>query len=202
MIRDLFYNCSLIDGDEILVVDNGSQEHRAPYDYPVRELKIAENVGFLMASNMGMQQATGDILFLISNDVRVYKDIVADARISIAPDNKIIMTGKVYWNDTGWNTFDGKTFPYAEGWLLGCTKKAWNDIGGFDPRYMPYDFEDVDFSTEALARGYILEPFSDGSVEHLGARTIGYNPERESITKAHREIFRTKWLTVGKDETG
>lgn len=195
LIRDLFYNTSW--PDEVLVVDNGSKTPRNVYDYPVREIKIAENVGFVVASNVGMQQARGEILFLISNDVRVHGDIITEAKTLYEQnaDNRIIMAGKVYWGDTGWNNFDGRIFPYAEGWLLACRKAAWQEIGGFDPRYSPYDFEDVDFSTSALEHGYQLVPFLAGAVDHLVARTIGYSPEREKITIEHREIFKQKWLT-------
>jgi hypothetical protein len=31
-------------------------------------------------------------------------------------------------------------------------------------------------------------------VRHIGAQSIGYNPEREKITIRNKELFRKKWI--------
>ena len=90
--------------------------------------------------------------------------------------------------------FDGKIFPYLEGWLLAFTKDAWNEIGGFDPIYAPNDAEDIDFSTTALSKGYKLIPLPEGLVTHIGSQTLSYGPEREALTKINIEKFRKKWM--------
>lgn len=182
---------------EIVVVNNGSQEP-VPESIlqltTVRIIDLAENVGFLLACNLGVKMAQGDLIHLISNDVRVYKDIVKFVEGLLEGNMGQIASGRVLDYDTGWNTFKGKTFPYAEGWYLSCMKRTWDDIGGFDTRYMPYDFEDVDFSTAAIAKHYQLYQMPPGYLAHIGAQTIGYNPEREAITRQHQELFRQKWL--------
>jgi GT2 family glycosyltransferase len=191
--------------DEIIVVDDCSTDQNAKdgllwwaRNMNVKIRRTPENWGFLKASNWGMKMATGDIVCLISTDVRVYKDLVSIARGMTLIDGKILLGGKYYGDTTGWNDFDGRIFPYVEGWLLIAKKEHWEELGYFDERYAPNDFEDVDLSTTAISKGFSLAqitPDAGTVVAHIGAQSIKYGDEREVITKRNREIFRLKWIT-------
>lgn len=182
---------------EIVIVNNGSVMP-APEDIKefttVQVHDLEYNVGFVGACNLGVKIAQGDVIHLISNDVRVRKDIVRFVNSQIVSNPRQLISGRVLNRDTGWNSFGDKIFPYAEGWYLAFTRFLWDDVGGFDPLFAPYDFEDIDLSTTALSKGYELYEMPPGYVEHLGARTILYGSEREAITRQHREFFRNKWL--------
>ena len=202
----LQYNSSV---DEIILINNGCTE-QAVFDGirwwretskqlpQIRIYNIKENVGFLKACNKGVPSATGDVVILVSNDVRMQYDVASLARNVFKKDSKLIMGGILYENSTGWNefTYKGKSriFKYLEGWLLIFTKSAWEDVGGFDERYVPNDYEDVDISTSWLAKGYTLASLSSDKVRHLGAQTIGFSNERQALTERNREKFRKKWL--------
>ena len=190
--------------DEIIVVDDCSTD-KAEIDglqWWARNMEIKvrqtpENLNFLKASNWGMRQATGDVICLISTDVRIHKDLAGVAKAMTAIEGKILLGGRYLNFDTGWNTFDGRTFPYVEGWLLIAKKEHWEELGYFDERYAPNDFEDVDLSTTAISKGFSLAqitPDAGTVVEHIGAQTIGYGEERAELTKRNREKFREKWL--------
>jgi GT2 family glycosyltransferase len=191
--------------DEIIVVDDCSTDKTAVegLEWWARNMGVKirtplENMGFLRASNWGMRMATGDIVCLISTDVRIHKDLASIARAMTAVEGKILMGGKHYGFDTGWNTFDGRIFPYVEGWLLIARKEHWEELGYFDERFAPNDFEDVDLSTTAISKGFSLAQITPDNgivVEHIGAQSIGYNEEREKITKENREKFRQKWMS-------
>ena len=206
ILMDIYQNCT---ADEVIVVDDFSNDketknvyefwQRVGESFPLKVLYLPENVGFVKASNAGLKEAIGDIVALISSDVRIYKDLKKFTLEIIKTHNdKILLGGRYLDWDTGWNIFDGKTYPYVEGWALIATRSAWEEIGWFDERFAPWDFEDVDLSTTAASKGYQLRQFSpwQGEVmEHMVAKSIGYTDERRAITEAHRELFRQKWTT-------
>lgn len=194
---------------EIVLVNNGgtSQEVLMGQEYwrnmyetlspgaYVRIINLPSNRGFLLAANLGLIEAQGMLKILISNDVRIKGTFVQEIRDILFPakDRKLVGQ-KLYMTDTGWNNFDGKIYQYLEGFFLAASVGAWEHLGYFDTRYVPSDYEDIDLSTTALKLNYSLVPLNFPHIEHLGARTYGYNPEREAITKANREKFRAKWV--------
>lgn len=192
--------------DEIIVVDDCSTDKEThdglswwEQNADVKVIRPIENLGFLKASNYGVSKATGDIICLISSDVKIEDDLVKLVKEMIEIDPKVLIGGIVYKDSTGWNEFtlpDGtkKIFPYAEGWLLCFTKEAWMDWGGFDERFCPNDFEDVDFSTTAIGKGYALISIGNPKIHHLGGQTIGYTDERRLLTQRNREKFQEKWV--------
>jgi GT2 family glycosyltransferase len=65
--------------------------------------------------------------------------------------------------------------PAAALWLL--RKEAWTDIGGFDERFYPAWFEDVDFCKRLLERRWKLLFYPQWKVAHRGgisAEVLGY----------------------------
>lgn len=153
-----------------------------------------QNSGFLRTANFGISKASGEIVMLISNDVRIYgrdieqkiSDIFEHTEVPTLVGNRLLD-----WN-TGWNTFNNKIYPYLEGWFLAFKKDEWTKFGWFDSRYAPFDFEDIDISTTYLANGGKLVNLG-ADMEHLGAKTYKYSPEREEQTKRNQEKFRLKW---------
>ena len=205
VLYDIYQRCPPV--LEVVVVDDGS----ADQDYhdglkwwnqngllPLRVVKKSENTGFLKTSNAGLKRAKGDVICLLSNDVRIYKDIGTPLLQMFEQNEKQLVGARLIdWN-SGWNTFGGVTFPYIEGWLLTMTSDGWKDVGYFDEEFAPYDFEDVDLSTQALSCGYSLNIIPDGYVQHLGGQSIGFNSVREEQTKRNQRKFEKKWVKKGK----
>src|SRR3990172_3340284 len=70
--------------DEIILVDDGSQEVFTPALDNCRYMRLEKNVGFTIACNFGLEVATHDnlsnhLIFLISNDVQVRGKFVQQA---------------------------------------------------------------------------------------------------------------------------
>lgn len=199
LLYDIYNQCR--DVDDVVVVNNGSTEDHGLSWWqdtkmlPLRVVSVVPNKGFLLGSNAGLQAALGDVVALISNDVRIKGNLTGILRSSFTINPNILMGGKVYHGDTGWNNFNGRLFPYAEGWLLATGADTWKKLGYFDPRYVPNDFEDVDLSTSALQSGIQLVELPAGLAEHMGAQTLQYSPSRESLTKINREKFKQKWIS-------
>lgn len=187
---------------EVIIANNGSTDDwtrkgiewwKEQEKLPIRPIHAKENVGFLKIANMAVAKAEGDIIILINNDVIMQADVVMSVKALLSTPPKKIVGNILYDYDTGWNKFGKKLFPYLGGYLLGFEKSAWDEIDGFDERYSPCDFEDVDFSTTALSCGYTLVPLNDLRIHHLSGQTLTYGPEREKLTKKNQKKFASKW---------
>jgi GT2 family glycosyltransferase len=141
-----------------------------------------------------MKRATGGIICTLSTDVRVEENLSHIFKDLLKVNPKRLIGGIKYDHDTGWNTFEGKTFPYIEGWLLATGKEQWEELAYFDERYGISDFEDVHLSTLAASKGYELYAINSPKIRHLGAQTYGYTEERKARTEKNREIFRSIWM--------
>ena len=135
ILLDLYKNCRE-DIDELLIINDASTQDTV-YEglawwkneklLPISEIRLRENHKFTLASNLGMARATGDYLFLISNDVRIHHNFIRAGVEALTehPDSEVGII--LYDYDTGWNSFDGQYFPYLDGSVIGCTK----DLYGF-----------------------------------------------------------------------
>ncbi len=196
--------------DKVIVVDNGSTDEevvdglkwwKKDMSLPVVPLVLEQNVGFLMGANAGLEYALNlpdtnpeDMIVLLSNDVRVQSEFIFQSKSILWENPMTLIGGVVYTHDTGWNKFNDKIFPYAEGWLLATKAENWRELGLFDVQYAPNDFEDVDLSTKAVSLGYQLVALNNPGIRHLGGQTLGYNPARADQTRINQKKFEARWI--------
>ena len=194
---------------EILMVNNGSAPEKIPEGnifywqkmvnwYTVRYLRWEKNVGFGGAMNRGAEKAEGDILILLSDDVKVKGDFLTPIEAILKDDPTALIGGETVWWAAGWNEFEvqGKKIvvPYANGWVLACRKDTWIESGGFDPRYYPYDYEDLDLSTRWHEMAYNIKALDTPLLSHMGGATIStLDSNRMAITQQHRQLYIEKW---------
>lgn len=199
---------------EVLVVDDGSMDNQTEgglrwwaelsvkTGFKVSALSLEENVGFLLASNAGIRHilskcSPDDVIILLSNDVQIMTEFIGQVTEILGHQNRIV-GGVLYDTDTGWNKFStstgSKIYPYLEGWLLAMKASDWETFNGFDERFAPCIFEDVDLSTTALALGYELVPLNNPGLFHMSGGTITYNESRHELTRLNQEKFRKKWI--------
>ena len=170
--------------------------------FPIKYVENPQNLGFGGSNNRGAKAATGDILVFLSNDVVISGNFLPQIEKIIAEkDGKVIVGGRVLYEDTGWNTLmiKGKKsiVCYPEGWLIAVTPAMWESIGGFDPIYSPYDYEDVDLGAWATYNNVPLVGLNSAYLHHLSGQTIyKVNPERQKVTIAHRKLFEDKWTAL------
>lgn len=156
-----------------------------------------ENKGFSGSMNVGARVATGDVFVFYSNDVVLSGDITLTLDKAFSDPEPSLIGNDFLWWDTGWNkfTFNGKDriVPYLAGYFIACTRENWKNLG-WDERYSPYDFEDVDLSMQATVLGYNLIDLKSSVLKHISGQTISkINPNREEITKRNRIKFIEKW---------
>lgn len=191
--------------DEVIIVDDFSEDAEVDGGLefwvesnvlPVSVVRTERNGGFTISSNIGLKYAdviTKGVSFLISSDVRIHGHFI-DQATNILFDRKSLVGNRLISFDSGWNTFNGVTFEYLEGFFLACTNGGWRELGYFDQNYAPQDMDDVDLSTTAKSKGYKLISMNSPLIQHKGAGTIGYNPAREAVTIRNKEYFRNKWV--------
>ena len=149
--------------------------------------------------NAGAKHAEGDLLIFFSDDVIISGDFVTQIAQKFDKDDRMLLGGERIDYPAGWNEFelgDGRNIyiTYCNGWLLSCDKSAWEESGGFDPIYYPFDVEDVDISTRFSEMGYNLEALNSRYLHHMGGATIySLGLDRSKYTKEHRELYIDKW---------
>ena len=202
LLFDLYNSAS---GCEIIVADDYSTDDEV-YDglewwksKMLPHLQIIhsmENEGFLKNSNFAVSQAKNENVLLLNTDVRIRDlKLVEKVEKDLAP--MTLVGVELQLGDTGWNKFGNSVFPYLAVWFLAFRKSDWETLGGFDERYAPFDFEDVDLSTSYINAGGKLQVV-EVDAEHIGGQTIGFSPEREAQTRINQEKFRLKWLGENK----
>jgi hypothetical protein len=191
---------------EIVVVDDASEEdegrggvawwQKDMKRQTIRYYRNKENMGFGGAMNVGAKIAMhhgADIIVLLSNDVKVSGDFVTPLVDIINKNDKVLIGNEVINWDAGWNKFGNIIVPWVNGWFMACTIDVWKVLGGFDPIYGKYTYEDIDLSTRATMIGYKLVALNSPFLNHLGARTVGYTLERMKITEHNRDVYIRKW---------
>jgi GT2 family glycosyltransferase len=180
---------------EFIVIDNGSGDgtHKLLKEYQAKmdNLKIItneENQGFPIACNQGARKATGDVLLFLNNDVIAYGDYVT--KLLEVMDDDILAGPELNQHNTGWNMFDGVTVPYIAGWCLALTKATYEALGGFDERYSPCDYEDMDLCYTATQAGLSLTRL-ELPIRHVSGGSAMAN--RLVITERNRAKFAEKW---------
>jgi len=201
LLMDVSAYCSHV--HEIVLVDNCSTDPQvsrglalfvADKSLPVRVVKTKENSGFIGGMNFAISQCTGDVVALLTNDIRILNPKFVDLVVGRFEEDEYILLGaQCHSHDVGWNRFGNTIFPYMNGHILIATNKFWEESGGFDTRYSPSDFEDVDISTTALKKGYRLSVLPENTIAHVGGGTYGYTAERLERTHRNKQLFAEKW---------
>ena len=154
----------------------------------LRLLRNTRNLGFVGTCNAGAAAARGEFLLFLNNDTQVtagWLDAllacfsestdcgIAGARL-VYPDGRLQEAGGLVFADgSAWNVgrFDGRDDPrfayrrevdYVSGAALMIPRLLFAEIGGFDTRYAPAYYEDVDlaFAVRAHGRKVIYQPAS------------------------------------------
>lgn len=190
---------------EFIIVNNGSNDATGKLlDYwaevgngQIVTIRNSKNLGFGPANNQGAKTAMYDKLLFINNDVEIHGDYIAPI-VAALDERPGTLVGAQFLNfDTGWNKFNDRIIPYLAGWCVGMTKTIFEELDGFDERYIPGDYEDVDLSYTAFKKGYALMSL-DLPLHHKFNQTAQQLPDRRAITERHRLAFAEKWgLTVG-----
>lgn len=184
---------------EIILVDNASTDRTEEWarnrDW-IKYIKNQMNLGCGIARNQGAKWASKEYVFFLDNDQYVQKNIF-EKMFLIKED----LVGVDHWkvinggscvpssdNKISWNSYVG-----AGGLLI--RKKDFVKLGGFDERFAPCWYEDVDFSFRARKQGFSVGCLKESGIQHLMNTTINsqkdYDPK--VIKEKSKDLFLTVW---------
>ena len=190
--------------NEIIVVDNassdGSSEFVRAWFPSVRVIDMDRNLGFGAASVEGVKAASNDVVVLLNNDMRVEPDFLAPLLEPFADDKVFAVSSQIFFADpdkrreeTGltevwWeggrvrasHRIDPEiTVPYPCAYPGGGSsafdRKKFIELGGFDPLFEPFYYEDTDIGFRAWKRGWKVYYQPASVVHHCHRATIRKN---------------------------
>jgi GT2 family glycosyltransferase len=213
---------------EVIVVNNASTDETekllSQFQGLLTVIDNEENCGFVEASNQGAAVARGQYLVFLNNDTIVLRGWLQHLLETIEGDERIGAVGSMFLYEDGrvqeagagvWQ--NGATFHYGWGgspddrrynfarevdYCSGASLLVRRDLfarlGGFDSRYAPAYYEDVDicFGVRSLGYKVVYQPMSR-IIHHEGATagrdaTTGF--KRYQVT--NRAKFVEKWREV------
>lgn len=174
-----------------------------------------ENLGFAGNANRGVAASTGSLLCLLNTDMYVEPGYFEGCFEDFEGDPKLFaVTGQINepnGNNDGYKTLSMRgievtmetvqtehplssqvaAVPYANGGGSFFRRAIFEDLGGFDPVFTPYYWEDTDLGYRAWKRGYHIRYDPKRMLFHDHQGTIGKHKKRrvKRIFKRNRRFF-------------
>jgi len=194
-------------------------------------IPLMENIGFGLACNIGAKEAHGKFLVFLNDDTVVRPDWLANlVRAADKPnvgavgslllkDDETILEAGARMLSTRDVHFHGLDMPiadarqsvpellsprqveYVSGAALLVNAELFAKLGGFDPRFAPAYYEDVDLQFRLRAAGYEIWIEPSARVFHLtNASTGDMNGFRNFALENSRVYFTDRWgQYIGED---
>jgi GT2 family glycosyltransferase len=210
-----------VESMEIVIVANGTPEAQLEYLRSCDDIVLVVNeinVGFASGCNQAASVARGPLLLFLNDDSIVQEGCIealvractSDPAIGavgsriISPDGTLEEAGSLIWRD-GSATHVGEGTPcnagqylhprwvdYASANGLLVLRTVWDEVGGFDERYFPAYFEDVDFCLSLGSRGYGTRYEPTAVLVHRGSQSSSTVYRNFLLTRNHLRLVE-KW---------
>lgn len=175
------------------------------------------NLGFSHSANIGIDKASRKYVFLLNDDVvlknslfeklisRFKKDqnLFAITLAQIEKDGTVVGKNFMYW-EKGFvhhrkkDDLKSGLNAWAEGGSSIIDKAKFKELGGFDPIYSPFYWEDIDLSYRAYQSGYKIYFDPTITVDHHHSTTIKSVYSDSFISQI---AFRNQLLFIWKNIT-
>ncbi len=187
---------------ETIIVDNAQEsndEHIYRIHLPdVKVINVPENIGFAGGNNQGIQQATGDYIFLLNNDTEIHEGLIESLLDSFKHNERIGAISPIlkYFDTpdkiqfagfTEVNTLTGRNdliqeqpndllvdTAYFHGAAVMIPRQVIETCGLMPEEYFLY-YEELDWSRIIKEKGFALKVRTDVAVLHKESISTGKN---------------------------
>jgi O-antigen biosynthesis protein len=211
---------------EVIVVDDCSTDETQELLGRMKNIRVVrneKNSGFILSCNAGAAAARGKYIWFLNNDTVLTSDSL-DALVAtflefpdaglvgsklIYPDGKLQEAGGIIWKDASGRNYgrgddpDKPEYSYLRDvdWCSGASimipNSLFHELGGFDRRYVPAYYEDVDlaFTVRKAGKRVLLQPLS--RVVH--AEGVSSGTDIRGGVKSFQQINKDKFYQKWKD---
>jgi GT2 family glycosyltransferase len=186
---------------------------------PIRVVRHERNLGFGAACNRGIQEARHPLILLLNNDVSMAEDAIAPLAAHFERPSTFAVHCRVIDDATDREVGTGQAGRFARGFLrvhqrftageparppfpsifasagsAMFSRRLFLDIGGFDPLFSPYYYEDVELSYRAWKRGFDVAYEPASAARHRFSSTIGRLPGARVRRTSQRNRLLFHWI--------
>lgn len=210
---------------EVIVVDDASTDDTAKLEAIVSGIKVIHNTEaqrFIRSCNAGAEDARGDYIVLLNNDVEVtagwldellagferFDNVGLVGAKLLYPDGRLQDGGGIVWGSGNpWNYGNSQNpeeprFCYARqadylsGAAMMVPKSVWKEVGGLSSYLEPMYFEDTDFAFKVRAAGYTTWYIPSSVVYHYEGMTSGTDATKgfKRYQEVNRPKFKRRWI--------
>lgn len=205
---------------EVIVIDDASTDQSRDFlkSQNVALIENKKNLGFAKSVNKAVEHARGEIIILLNSDVSPQNDFLFPLIVHFKDENvfavgcmdKSIENGKTILRGRGLGKWKKGFLIHNRGevnktntlWVSGGSgafkKSIWEKLGGFNPLYYPFYWEDIDLSYRGLKAGYtiLFEPKSIVIHEHEKGSIKKKYSHFEIKTISYKNQFTFVWINI------
>jgi GT2 family glycosyltransferase len=205
---------------ELVVALNGIPASEAEVPRDAITVDLGVNRGVSPAWNAAARAASGDVLCFANDDVVLGRGAVALLARTLRERPEAGVVGPV---GTRWEIRNPRHLEWVDltdrptgsvvacevvsGFVFACRRETWEAVGGFDDRYAPLSWEEVDFCTAVRAHGLRCYAVAGVEYEHEWGvsrpqpawRRIHWDGRSQTLWRIHRRNrrrFVRKWADV------
>lgn len=206
---------------EVIIVDNASSDSTIDLINRTKNIKVIkqiENIGFLRGCNQGARDAKGEFILFLNNDTQVGPSFLSKLVDTVRgnpgcgavgaklvfPNGLLQEAGSIVWKDgstMGYGRNDDpfrpeysylKQVDYCSGACLLVKKDLFFRLEGFDERFAPAYYEDLDvcFGFKRMGFEVIYQP--EVSVVHYEHGSSSFK-SASALSVGNRRKFFEKW---------
>ena len=194
-----------VSASEIIVSDDASSDDSVTFlqkNYPeVIVVESPKNMGFAPTANRGIFRAKMETVLMLNTDMELMEDTIGvliahlkdgflgvscaicdphDGHIQEGLKKPLIRSSKIGYSDELSNDAEGETM-YLCGGLALIDREKLLSLGGYDCRYAPFYYEDMDLSLRAAEKGWISWYTSATRAIHQHSATIGSHYTKDEV---------------------